>query len=108
MSMTAAEFTVIRRLIGLSAQDVAEHIGVQLRSAQRWERGERPINEGVESEMRALKAEHDLATQRLQDAPQGEFVKIPTGDNERPRGWWLAAASRVLSSNPEARFDWAE
>lgn len=50
-SLTAAEFRMIRESFGLSAEWLAERLGVALKTLQRWENGHRPIPAGVASEM---------------------------------------------------------
>ncbi|WP_404285231.1 helix-turn-helix domain-containing protein [Glutamicibacter arilaitensis] len=103
MSMTPADFTIARRLIGLTAQELSEKLNVQLRSVQRWESGQHPVNDGVAGLMSQLVSEHSILVGEIATlAIQGEQVSLPKSN------WNIAAASRVLSSNPEARFDWAE
>lgn len=51
LSMTAAEFRNRREEFGLSAEWLAERLGVALKTVQRWENGHRAIPEGVASEM---------------------------------------------------------
>lgn len=50
-SMTAAEFRMSREAFGLSAEWLAERLGVALKTIQRWENGHRPVPEGVAREM---------------------------------------------------------
>lgn len=50
-SLTAAEFRNRREEFGLSAEWLAERLGVALKTVQRWENGHRPIPEGVAAEM---------------------------------------------------------
>lgn len=51
MFMTAAEFRLQRETFGLSAEWLADRLGVALKTVQRWESGHRPIPPGVVSEM---------------------------------------------------------
>lgn len=73
-SMTGAEFRNCREAFGLSAEWLADRMGVALKTVQRWESGHRPIPEGVVDEMRIIAtavgegaarkcAEHLLKTQ---------------------------------------------
>lgn len=50
-SMTAAEFRSRRETFGVSAEWLADRLGVALKTVQRWENGHRPIPEGVAWEM---------------------------------------------------------
>lgn len=50
-SLTAAEFRNRRESFGLSAEWLAEGLGVALKTVQRWENGHRPIPFGVAAEM---------------------------------------------------------
>lgn len=50
-SLTAAEFRNRREEFGLSAEWLADRLGVALKTVQRWENGHRPIPQGVVDEM---------------------------------------------------------
>jgi len=50
-SLTGAEFRMLREAFGLSAEWLADRLGVALKTVQRWENGHRPIPAGVASEM---------------------------------------------------------
>lgn len=50
-SLTAAEFRMRREAFGLSAEWLADRLGVALKTVQRWENGHRPIPAGVAREM---------------------------------------------------------
>lgn len=50
-SLTGAEFRMRREAFGLSAEWLAERLGVALKTVQRWENGHRPIPAGVAREM---------------------------------------------------------
>lgn len=50
-SLTAAEFRMRREAFGLSAEWLADRLGVALKTIQRWENGHRPIPAGVAREM---------------------------------------------------------
>lgn len=45
--MTPAELRAIRRQLGLTQTELAERIGVHLRSVQKWEGSEREISRPV-------------------------------------------------------------
>ena len=50
-SLTGAEFRHRRETFGLSAEWLADRLGVALKTVQRWENGHRPIPEGVAAEL---------------------------------------------------------
>lgn len=104
--MTATEFAIVRRLVGLSAQQLAERFAVNLRSVQRWESGERPIGESIADEMRdlAILHAHDTADM-LRSSGRPEPLTLPAPTADKPSGWWLAVAAGVMAQNPDARFD---
>ena len=53
-SLTAAEFRMSREAFGLSAEWLAERLGVALKTVQRWENGHRPVPAGVVWEMEKI------------------------------------------------------
>jgi len=50
-SLTAAEFRNRREQFGLSAEWLADRLGVALKTVQRWENGHRPVPQGVAEEL---------------------------------------------------------
>jgi len=50
-SLTGAEFRHRRETFGLSAEWLADRLGVALKTVQRWANGHRPIPEGVANEL---------------------------------------------------------
>ena len=100
-SMTAAEFRICRESFGLSAEWLAERLGVALKTVQRWENGHRPIPAGIQDEMNQIAiaigevaarncAEHLL---KIQDA----VMRIPrTGTHLGfPASWYRALVDSV-------------
>jgi len=53
--MDRTEFAALRETAGMTQAQLAEHLGVILRSVQRYEYGERRIPPRVADRMRALK-----------------------------------------------------
>lgn len=100
-SMTAAEFRIRREVFGLSAEWLAEQLGVALKTVQRWESGHRPIPEGIVEEMDILSqafgagaagkvAEHLLAT------PDAVMTIPRTGTHFGfPASWYRALVDMV-------------
>lgn len=104
--MTATEFAIVRRLVGLSSQQLAERFNVNMRSVQRWESGERPIGESIADEMRLLAVlhKHDTADM-LRSSGHPDPLALPEPTADKPSGWWLAVGATVMAQNPHARFD---
>lgn len=99
--MTPAQFAIVRHMLGYTLQGLADALGVQVRSLQRWESGERPITDSVATEVRDLIARHTQDALNLeQRVSRNELTRI-----DRTH-WNMAVAARVLSKNPSARFEW--
>lgn len=76
-------------------------LGVQVRSVQRWEAGERPLSEGICVELENLLKQHKSDAEKVHKrAESGELVRL------EHTSWNIAVAARVLSGNPSARFEW--
>ena len=52
--MQAEEYRAMREALGFTAQEMADHHEVALKTQQRWEHGHRTIPAGVEDAMRVL------------------------------------------------------
>lgn len=107
-SMTSAEATATRHLIGLTFEQVGEALDINPRSVRRWESGSSLPGAGAAGALRALRVEHDEDTSRLVAiARKGEALLIPTGEGDtRPAGWWKAVAARVLDRLPGTVIEW--
>ena len=55
--MSKDEFGAIRSAGGMTYAALGEYLGVELRSVQRYEAGERPVSKPIEKLMRLLEAE---------------------------------------------------
>lgn len=100
-SLTAAEFRNRRESFGLSAEWLADRLGVALKTVQRWENGHRPIPEGVAAEMDLIStamgevaarncAEHLLKT------PEAVMMIPRTGNHFGfPASWYRALVDSV-------------
>lgn len=66
--MTPKEFAAIRAAAGLTQQAIADYLGVLLRSAQRYEYGERPIPKPIAKLMRMLAESPSIAARDGPDA----------------------------------------
>lgn len=99
--LTDAELRIAREDLGLTAEWVAERLGVALRTVRRWEAGHSPVPQGVADQLGAWTDTTDEQieawAERLLDVPEPVLV-IPR-DGERdgwPAGWWRALAARIV------------
>jgi transcriptional regulator with XRE-family HTH domain len=85
--MTSVEFSLIRKTLGLTQQQLAEKLGVDPNTVARWERGERPILKTTELAMNYLtdsamrlgqgyKATIDRLRLFIEMGPEGKTVSI--------------------------------
>ncbi|WP_293782638.1 DNA-binding transcriptional regulator [uncultured Aeromicrobium sp.] len=111
--MTSAELRIARERMGLSAEWLAEYLGVALRTVRRWEHGHSPISDGVAREVIELVDEFDEfvdgIVQTLEADPSrddagrewlvtygsDELYRREQPDAERPAGWHRAAMGEV-------------
>lgn len=74
--MTSAEFKMIRRLLGITTDDVAAIFNVALRSARRWETTHQPP-QGVADWLRGKLAETKTAVYEMLDHIEAEAQTNP-------------------------------
>lgn len=104
--MTPAEVAATRRLIGLTAEQLGEHLAINPRTIRAWETGGYSPSEPAANTLRALRAEHDAELDELiANVGQGA-VTLPTGP--RARGWYLALAARLIDRDPAAQLRWSD
>ena len=104
--MTAAHIAATRHLIGLSQAELAEALGVGRHAVKDWESGRFAARAGVIADLAELRAEHDAELAELVAVAEGaELVVVPSGP--RPRGWYLALASRLID-RVDVPIRWAE
>ena len=110
-SLTGAEFRNRREYFGLSAEWLADRLGVALKTVQRWENGHRPIPEGIADEMDIISTAFGVgAAEKLAEhllATPDAVVMIPrTGTLFGfPASWYRALIDSVrdiLINHPEA------
>ena len=65
-TMTAGEMMTIRNRLEKAQREMAEELGVDLRSYQRWEYGERSIPGPAVKLARRILADHDSAIKKMQ------------------------------------------
>ena len=107
--MTAAEFRAIRAGLGVTAEWIADHIGVRTRAVQRWESGDSGIKPGVadailmlEAEAAGQVADHVAA---MAGHPTPVLAIEDDGSSETwPSGWQRQIAFRVRQQVPGVRI----
>lgn len=112
-SLTDAEFRIAREDLGLTAEWVAERLGVALRTVRRWEAGHTPIPGGVADQVGGWTdvADEQAAAwvARLVDVPEPVLVIPRTGDRDGwPAGWWRALAARIVEDVPGLRVVYSD
>lgn len=105
--MTGAELAVWRHLLGLTVDELAEVLGVNERTARAWESGRDPIPARVSDELAMLGVEHEaLARSMATDGRPVVIVRDKAVQTVRPRGWYVAAAARALTVEPDLQVGW--
>lgn len=93
--LTAAEFKTVRESLGLSADWIAERVGVQVRTVRRWEDGTSPIPEDAWVALVRLEQLVDAAVDNLldefgvddpDDLDEPVVVRVPRVDVDSPDG----------------------
>lgn len=108
--MTPAEFRVIRESLGMTVAATAQALGVLERSVSFWDRGRRPIPEGVISELQRWLRDAEALIERyveeLAGAPSPTLTTFRDGDYEAtyPASWHRAVAARVAERIPGLRI----
>lgn len=115
--MTDAELRVVLRGLGLTQEDLAEAIPVQLRTVRRWLSGETEVPEWLSKWLEEFEDETDAVVGRLMaemraKVAAGEQPVIETyrSDEEcrrdypgKPAGWHQAVAYRVSNAVADVR-----
>ena len=105
--MTGGEFRMVREHLGLTAEWVAQRLGVHLRTVRRWEHGHSPIPDGVREQMEAWEDDAARAVTRyvdaLMDAPEPAVVLARDDEGglpEWPARWQRHVVARVAQEVP--------
>lgn len=100
--MHGAEFYLLRRLMGMSQDEMAATLQVRRDSVRDYETGKLVIPPGVEWEVRELADSHTAAVYAMQaDVDNGLTIKV-----RRANRWQTGICMRVLDRNPDARVQW--
>ncbi len=106
--MTGAEFATRRHMLGLTLDEIAAVLGVNPRTTRSWEAERDQIPARLSGELDALIAEHTKLAQEMTDAGSVQIVRAKHDDQDRPRGWHVAAAARATAAKPDLRVEWIE
>lgn len=109
MSTTPAEFSTLRRMSGLSRDEVADMLYVQTRTVKHWERpGSRVPGDAVAALRHAVDAVEVLTSWLLAANPTALPLALLDSDHRKPfqgvrRGTWDAAVARCVQTLPSLR-----
>ena len=104
--MTGAEFATRRHLLGLTLDELAAVLGVNPRTTRSWETERDQIPARLPAELDALTAEHAKLAQDMAHAGSVQIVRAKHDNQDRPRGWYVAAAALATATNPDLRVEW--
>ena len=104
--MTGAEFATRRHMLGLTLDELASALGVNPRTTRSWETERDQIPARLPAELDALTAEHTKLAQEMIAAGSVQIVRATHDDQDRPRGWHVAAAARATAAKPDLRVEW--
>lgn len=97
------EFLIRREALGFTMPELADLLGVRVSSLQLWQKGDRPIPEGVWQELADIEADTAEVKQAVQAAAvPGCFVIVPRhkGDQgaiaEYGTAWWRMIVHSLL------------
>lgn len=106
--MTGAEFAARRHLLGLTLDELASALGVNPRTTRSWETERDQIPARLPAELDALTDEHTKLAQEMIAAGSVQIVRAKHDNQDRPRGWHVAAAARATAAKPDLRVEWIE
>lgn len=102
--MSDAELRMVRDFLGLSAEWLAGHLGVALRTVRRWESGHSLIPDGVRVQVEELEAvaagQVGAVVDALADSPDAVLTLVLGGAGGFPDSWWRMVAARVAQEVP--------
>ena len=104
-TMSPAEVAATRHLLGLSQSELCDLLGIARSTLHDWERGKYRASRGLQADLLQLRADHDAETARLTDGAEDGAV-ISIGVHQRPRGWTVGLAARVIDRVPGAMIEW--
>lgn len=102
--MTSAQIAAIRRLLGLTVDQLGQELGINPRTVRGWEAGKYSPSESVEQALNDLRSEHDAELDLLLASTASGPVEVPRGP--KVRSWYLALAARLIDRRPGAQIAW--
>jgi hypothetical protein len=117
--MTSAEFRVVRELLGVSGDWIAQRLGVSPRTVRHWEAGRYRIPDGVRVEVERMERETADAVAagiaQLVGCPSPSVVTYRSDAEYSaahpeagwPAGWHRAVVARIAQDVPGIVIRWA-
>ena len=107
MTMTPAEVAALRTAMGLSQDQLADMLSVNVRTVRSWESGRQAVSDGSGAALLGLVERHEqLVDQMLTDGSPVAIARDTPPDATTPRGWHLAAAGRAMLAQPDLTVEW--
>lgn len=112
VGLTPAEVRCIREGLGVTAEWLADHLGVRTRTVQRWESGANPIPEFAVDALALLEADAAEQVRHHIDAFTGARPGVPlvlavddaSSAEDWPVGWLRMVAFRTRQQIPGLRI----
>lgn len=105
-TMSPAEVSALRHMMGLSMDAFAHLLGVNPRTVRSWESGRDMLSESSTAAVWALARRHDELVREYLEAGVPIGIERDMGDASPPRGWYLAAAGRAMLAEPDLMVGW--
>ena len=108
MTMAPAEVAALRTAMGLSQDQLADMLSVNVRTVRSWESGRQAVSDGSGAALLGLvERQQQLVDQMLSDGSPIAIARDTPPDATPPRGWHLAAAGRAMLTKPDLMVEWA-
>ena len=105
-TMSPAEVSALRHMMGLSMDAFARMLGVNPRTVRSWESGRDMLSESSTAAVWALARRHDELVREYLEAGVPIGIQRDAGAAGAPRGWYLAAAGRAMLAEPDLMVGW--
>ena len=108
MTMAPAEVAALRTAMGLSQDQLADMLSVNVRTVRSWESGRQSVSDVSGAALLGLVERHEhLVDCMLADGSPIAITRDTPPDATPPRGWHLAAAGRAMLTQPDLTVEWA-
>ena len=105
--MTPAEVAALRTAMGLSQDQLADMLSVNVRTVRSWESGGQSVSDVSGAALLGLVERHEhLVDCMLADGSPVAITRDTPPDATPPRGWHLAAAGRAMLTQPDLTVEW--